>query len=231
MMRPSSPPCLIKSRSLGLKYLTLAGYSWGMDDMPKIDKKSEIITEGETEVESVENQFKSGLLTDSERHTKIIEIWMGVKDRIVKMSQNTIDQYGPIYTMVESGARGSWSQLIQIIGMKGLVTNPAGDIIELPVKGNFKEGFDVLEYFISTHGARKGLSDTALRTASAGYLTRRMIDVSQDMVITELDCGDEEGVVITKKDSEAIGLNLADRVKGRFLSGNNRQSQNQKTHA
>ena len=206
-----------KIKSLGLKYLTLAGYSWGMDDMPKIHQKGAIIAEGEKEVEEVENQFNSGLLTDSERHAKIIEIWMGIKDKIVKMSQNTIDQHGPIYTMVESGARGSWSQLIQIIGMKGLVTNPAGDIIELPVKGNFKEGFDVLEYFISTHGARKGLSDTALRTASAGYLTRRMIDVSQDMVITDLDCGDQEGVIITKKHSEAIGLNLIDRVKGRFV--------------
>lgn len=117
--------------------------------------------------------------------------------------------------MVESGARGSWSQLIQIVGIKGLVTNPAGEIIELPVKGNFKEGFDVLEYFISTHGARKGLSDTALRTANAGYLTRRLIDVSQDLVIREEDCGDETGLVFSKKNSEAIGLNLADRLRGR----------------
>ena len=133
------------------------------------------------------------------------------------MSQSQLDPNGPVYTMVESGARGSWSQLIQIVGMKGLVTNPAGEIIELPVKGNFKEGFDVLEYFISTHGARKGLSDTALRTASAGYLTRRMIDVSQDIIIHEIDCGDDQGIVITKAASEALGLNLIDRVKGRYI--------------
>jgi DNA-directed RNA polymerase subunit beta' len=205
-------------KDLGFKYLTLSGYSWGMDDMPKMKEKEEIITQGETEVDEVEDQYSAGLLTDSERHAKIIEIWMGVKDKIVSMSRNTLDQYGPIYTMVESGARGSWSQLIQIVGIKGLVTNPAGEIIELPVKGNFKEGFDVLEYFISTHGARKGLSDTALRTANAGYLTRRLIDVSQDMVITEADCGDEEGLVITKKASEAINLNLAERVKGRYIA-------------
>ncbi|MFA5022068.1 MAG: DNA-directed RNA polymerase subunit beta' [Patescibacteria group bacterium] len=204
-------------KNLGFKYLTQSGYSWGMDDVPKIENKKEIILEGEQEVEEVENQFNSGLLTDSERHTKIIEIWMGVKDKIVKMSQNTLDPHGTIFTMVESGARGSWSQLIQIIGMKGLVTNPAGDIIELPVKGNFKEGFDVLEYFISTHGARKGLSDTALRTANAGYLTRRLVDVSQDMVINEIDCGDTEGIVMTKKASEAMGLNLVERVKGRYV--------------
>ncbi|MDD2807575.1 MAG: DNA-directed RNA polymerase subunit beta' [Patescibacteria group bacterium] len=201
---------------LGLQYLTRSGYSWGMDDMPKIEGRKAIITEGEKEVDEVQGQFDTGLLTDSERHAKVIEIWMGVKDKIVAMSQNTLDPYGPVYTMVESGARGSWSQLIQIVGIKGLVTNPAGDIIELPVKGNFKEGFDVLEYFISTHGARKGLSDTALRTANAGYLTRRLIDVSQDMIVVEEDCGDTEGLVLTKKASEAINLNLADRVKGRY---------------
>ncbi|MFA6255333.1 MAG: DNA-directed RNA polymerase subunit beta' [Patescibacteria group bacterium] len=209
---------LDKIKNLGFKYLTQSGYSWGMDDVPKIAGKKEVITSGEQEVEEVENQYNSGLLTDSERHTKIIEIWMNIKDKIVKMSQNTLDPYGPIFTMVESGARGSWSQLIQIVGMKGLVTNPAGDIIELPVKGNFKEGFDVLEYFISTHGARKGLSDTALRTANAGYLTRRLVDVSQDLVINEKDCGDTEGVVLTKKASEAINLNLIDRVKGRYIA-------------
>ncbi|MFA6322983.1 MAG: DNA-directed RNA polymerase subunit beta' [Candidatus Buchananbacteria bacterium] len=207
---------LDKIKDLGLKYLTKSGYSWGMDDMPKIEKKKDIIVDGEKQVEEVENQFEMGLLTDSERHTKIIEIWMNVKENIVKLSQNTLDPFGPIYTMVESGARGSWSQLIQIIGIKGLVTNPAGDIMELPVKGNFKEGFDVLEYFISTHGARKGLSDTALRTANAGYLTRRLIDVSQEIVIIEQDCGDQEGLVLTKKASEAIGFNLIDRVKGRY---------------
>ncbi|MAF13629.1 MAG: DNA-directed RNA polymerase subunit beta' [Parcubacteria group bacterium] len=208
---------LDKIKLLGLKYLTHSGYSWGMDDVPKIKEKEEIIKQGEQEIEEVENQYSSGLLTESERHTKIIEIWMNAKERIVQKSQIGLDSSGPIYTMVESGARGSWSQLIQIVGMKGLVTNPSGEIIELPVKGNFKEGFDVLEFFISTHGARKGLSDTALRTANAGYLTRRLIDVSQDIIIVDKDCGTSDGVTLTKKDSEAINLNLIDRIKGRFL--------------
>lgn len=205
-------------KSLGLKYLTLSGYSWGMGDMPKMEERKEIIEQGEKEVDEVESQYNMGLLTDSERHTKVIETWMSVKDRIVKVSQNKLDPNGPVSTMVESGARGSWSQLIQIIGIKGLVTNPAGEIIELPVKGNFKSGFDVLEYFISTHGARKGLSDTALRTANAGYLTRRLIDVAQDVIISEEDCGDEEGIILTKKNSEAINMNLIDRVKGRITA-------------
>ncbi len=204
-------------KALGLKYLTKSGYSWGMDDMPKIPGRQEIIKAAEKQVDEVEHQHNMGLLTDSERHTKIIEVWMDAKDQIVKKSKNTLDPNGPVSTMVESGARGSWSQLIQIVGMKGLVTNPAGEIIELPVKGNFKEGFDVLEYFISTHGARKGLSDTALRTANAGYLTRRLIDVSQDLIIVQEDCGDTEGMVLSRKDAEALNLDLIDRVKGRVV--------------
>ena len=203
---------------LGLKHLTSSGFSWGMDDVPKIPGREVAIKEGEAQVQEVQEQFESGLLTDSERHAKVIEIWMSVKDKVVSMSRQTMDVFGPIYTMVESGARGSWSQLIQIVGMKGLVTNPAGEIIELPVKGNFKEGFDVLEYFISTHGARKGLSDTALRTANAGYLTRRLIDVSQDVVIMEHDCGDAEGVKISRAASEKVNLNFAERLKGRFAA-------------
>jgi len=118
--------------------------------------------------------------------------------------------------MVSSGARGSWGQLTQIIGMKGLVINPAGEIIELPVRGSFQEGFDVLEYFISTHGTRKGLSDIALRTANAGYLTRRLVDVSQSITVQEEDCGDEEGLVLTRDESEERGENLSDRIVGRF---------------
>ncbi len=207
-------------KELGFKHITLSGYSWGMDDIPKIPERETLIAAGEAEVRQTENQYDEGLLTESERHAKIIEIWMRIKDQIVKISRQALDPSGPIYSMVESGARGSWSQLIQIMGMKGLVTNPAGEIIELPVKGNFKEGFDVLEYFISTHGARKGLSDTALRTANAGYLTRRLVDVAQDLVINTADCGDTDGIILTKKESEEIGLNLADRIINRFSLAN-----------
>ncbi|RJR31197.1 DNA-directed RNA polymerase subunit beta' [Candidatus Parcubacteria bacterium] len=204
-------------KGLGLKYLTLSGFSWGMDDIPDLEEKKNIIAQADKEVSDISEQYENGLLTDSERHSKIIEIWMSAKDKIVEISKNSLKAEGPIYTMVESGARGSWGQLIQIMGMKGLVTNPAGEIIELPVKGNFKEGFDVLEYFISTHGARKGLSDTALRTANAGYLTRRLVDVAQDLVISEEDCKDSEGNIITKKESDEIGKPLADRVLGRYV--------------
>lgn len=204
-------------KELGLKYLTLSGFSWGMDDIPMLEEKQKIISDADGKISEIEEQYETGLLTESERHSKIIETWMAAKDKIVEISRDSLDSTGPVYTMVESGARGSWGQLIQIMGMKGLVTNPAGEIIELPVKGNFKEGFDVLEYFISTHGARKGLSDTALRTANAGYLTRRLVDVAQDIVITEEDCKDKEGIILTKKDSDEIGKSLAERALGRVI--------------
>ena len=207
---------LDKIKEFGFRFLTRSGFSWGMDDVPELTEKRVLIEQGEREVAAINEQYETGLLTDSERHTKVIETWMKTKDNIVAISRKSLDAAGPIYTMVESGARGSWSQLIQIMGMKGLVTNPAGDIIELPVKGNFKEGFDVLEHFISTHGARKGLSDTALRTANAGYLTRRLVDVAQDMVIMSEDCGDAEGFTFTRVDSQSMGLNLIDRVVNRF---------------
>ncbi len=207
---------LDKIKEFGFKYLTRSGFSWGMDDVPTLEQKRAMIEQGEAEVSQINEQYELGLLTDSERHIKVVETWMKIKDQIVAISRQALNPAGPIYSMVESGARGSWSQLIQIMGMKGLVTNPAGEIIELPVKGNFKEGFDVLEYFISTHGARKGLSDTALRTANAGYLTRRLVDVAQDMVVVAEDCGDATGTTFTREDSKTIGLHLADRVVNRF---------------
>jgi DNA-directed RNA polymerase subunit beta' len=202
-------------KNLGFTYLTLSGYSWGMDDLPDLVGKKEIIGAGDKQIDEVNDQYQQGLLTKSEKHSKIIEIWTGVKDKIVQLGKDSLNKEGPVFSMVTSGARGSWTQVTQMVGMKGLVANPAGEIIELPVKASFKEGFDVLEYFISTHGSRKGLSDTALRTANAGYLTRRLVDVAQDVVIREEDCGDKKGMVYTKKDSEEIGVNLMERVWGR----------------
>jgi len=204
-------------KKMTFHYLTRSGYSWSMDDLPFIEAKQKLIAAGDKAVAEIEDQYATGLLTDSERHAKIIEIWMDAKDQIVKSSRDTLDRNGPVYSMVESGARGSWSQLIQIMGMKGLVTNPSGGIIELPVKGNFKEGFDVLEYFISTHGARKGLSDTALRTANAGYLTRRLVDVAQDLVISSNDCGDTTGEVVNLEQQPRSGWDVYEKVKGRAL--------------
>lgn len=210
-------------KDMGFKYLTISGLSWGMDDAPYVPDKNELIKEVDAQVEEVQSQYEMGLLTYNERHSRIIELWSEAKDKIVVMSRKKLagsftESQNPIYSMIESKARGSWGQLIQIIGMKGLVTNPSGRIIELPVKGNFKEGVDVLEYFISTHGARKGLSDTALRTANAGYLTRRLVDVAQDMLVMEEDCHDTEGLLITKKESEEMGEPLSDRIWGRVVS-------------
>ncbi len=207
---------LDKIKDLGFKYVTKSGYSWGMDDIPLLKEKEELIKQGNKEEEEVNQQFEMGLLTKDEKHAKIIEIWTGIKDQITKLSKECLDEYGPVNTMISSGSRGSWGQLTQMVGMKGLVTNPAGEVIELPVKSNFKEGFNVLEYFISTHGTRKGLADTALRTANAGYLTRRLVDVAQDVVVQEEDCGDTEGFVITKEQSEAFGTTVLERIYGRY---------------
>ncbi len=206
----------LKNRSF--EFITKSGLSWGMGDLPKFDEKDKLIAETQDTIEKIQDQYDEGLLTDTERYAKVIELWTNTKEKVTDICKEGLPKEGPVYSMIESGARGSWAQLTQILGMKGLVTSPSGDIIELPVKGNFKKGFDVLEYFISTHGVRKGLSDTALRTANAGYLTRRLVDVSQDVIVTEEDCGDEEGTIITASEGEDIGYTVADRVLGRFLA-------------
>ncbi len=203
-------------KELGFHYSSRSGFSWGMDDLPVLKGKPELLAEGERRVEEIEEQFNEGLLTHQERHTQIIKVWTEIKDRITKLAKEQLPKQGSVASMIESGARGSWSQLTQIVGIKGLVVNPRGDIIELPVKKGFKEGFDVLEFFISTHGARKGLSDTALRTANAGYLTRRLVDVAQDVVIRAEDCGDDRGLLMTAKESQEMGESLSARVAGRF---------------
>ncbi len=203
-------------KGIGFKYVTKSGYSLGMDDFGHIKEKAELLHDGDQRVIVVQDQFEEGLLTDAERHAKVLEIWTEVKDKIVSFNKKALDKDGSAFAMIESGARGSWGQLGQVIGMKGLVASPSGEIIELPVKGNFKEGFDVLEFFISSHGTRKGLSDTALRTANAGYLTRRLVDVAQDVVVKTEDCGDTDGVVYTRADSEKKGEKLSERLVGRY---------------
>ena len=208
---------LDRMKELAQKYVTLSGYSWAMSDLPETPEKEQVLRRGEDEVLEIEDQFAMGLLTDDERHTKIIETWAQVKDDVTNVVKGSLDPLGSIHAILTSGARGSIGQMTQMAGMKGLVTNPSGDTIELPVKKSFKEGFDVLEYFISTHGARKGLADTALRTANAGYLTRRLIDVAQDIVIVDEDCGDDEGFLVTAKDCEIMNETLAERIKGRVV--------------
>lgn len=208
---------LDRMKALGFKYVTKSGYSLGMADFGEIEEKKGILAEGDAKILEVEEQFQEGLLTETERHAKVLEIWTDVKDRVVSFNKEVIDKDGPVFAMIDSGARGSWGQLGQVIGMKGLVASPTGEIIELPVKGNFKEGFEVLEFFISSHGTRKGLSDTALRTANAGYLTRRLVDVAQDVVVREEDCGDKNGEYVTKAQTVAMGKKLSERVTGRFV--------------
>jgi DNA-directed RNA polymerase subunit beta' len=208
---------LDEMKNIGFHYITKSGYSWGMADLPDIPEKQLVIEDGNKMTEEVEEQYNEGLLTQDERHRKIIEIWTGVKDRVMKLGKEKLSKTGSVASMIESGARGSWGQLTQIIGMKGLVANPAGDIIELPVKAGFKDGLNVLEYFISSHGARKGLADTALRTANAGYLTRRLVDVAQDLVVREEDCGDTTGIMITEKDSAEMNEKVLNRISGRVI--------------
>ena len=204
-------------KELSLKYLTVSGLSWGIKDLPKISNKEEQISKAETEVDKINKQFEQGFLTEKERLNNVITVWIKTTHQVTDIAKEIIPKQGAVFTMVDSGARGSWTQLAQMIGMKGLVTNPLGQIIELPIRSNFYEGFSVIEYFIATHGSRKGVTDTALRTASAGYLTRRMIDSSQDVFITEEDCGNPVGIVLTKQESEKNGASLMSRVVGRYI--------------
>ena len=202
-------------KNLGFKHITKSGFSYGIGDLPDLSAKKVIIEEGDGRVALIEEQYKEGLLTKKERYNQIVKVWTEVKDRIQKMSKDSLDKSGPVSAMIESGARGSAGQLTQVIGMKGQVSSPRGDIIELPIKSSFRDGLTVLEYFISSHGTRKGLTDTALKTANAGYLTRRLVDVAQDVVISIEDCGDTEGVTLTQKECDDIGEPLLTRILGR----------------
>lgn len=215
--REETVKLLDRIKELSFEYLTQSGLSWGMDDLLVPAEKKGIMEKANKEVDEMMSQYEMGLLTEEERHMRVTEIWSKTKNEITAIAQEQLDRSGPVFPMIESGARGSWAQLSQIVGMRGLVTNPAGDIIELPVKGNLKEGLDVLEYFISTHGTRKGLSDTALRTASAGYLTRRLVDVAQDVIISMDDCGDAKGVAWNVSENDSVGASLAARVFSRTI--------------
>ena len=206
---------LDKIKDLGFEYSTISGITWGMDDLVLPKEKPKIISQAEKEIEQIEKYYQEGLLSKEEKSSRAIEIWQKVKSEIEKAVKQALPPLGSVKAIIESGSRGSWSQVVQMSGMKGLVTNPAGKIIELPVKSSFKEGFDVLEYFISTHGARKGTADTALRTSAAGYLTRRLIDVAHEVIVREEDCKDKEGIEVYLKDAELIGQNFVYKIVGR----------------
>jgi len=205
-------------KNLGFEYVTKSGISLGMDDFQVPDTREEIFAEAEKKVLEINNQYEAGLLTDEERKTKVVEIWNDTKDLIAKEVKATTVKDSPLDAMVTSKARGSEAVVVQISGMKGLVAGPTGETIELPIKGSLKDGYNVLEYFISTHGARKGMADTALRTATAGYLTRRLVDVGQDIVVREVDCGDTEGSYIYREDSDEVGQSFAARIEGRVVT-------------
>jgi len=206
---------LDRIKKLGFEYVTASGLSWGVDDLKIPKEKEALMADANKQIEVVEEQYNEGLLTAEERRIKTIEVWTDAKDKVTKAVLTTLDRNSPVYLMIDSGARSSWAVVAQMMGMKGLVVNPAGETIELPIKHSFKEGFDVLEYFISTHGARKGMTDIALRTSTAGYLTRRLVDVAQDMVTNEDDCRTKEGVEITRADQFELGRTFASRIYGR----------------
>ena len=208
-------------KDLGFEYSTHSGITWGMDDLIVPKEKTNILVKAEKEVEQVKDYFKKGFLSRDEKSNRIIEIWSRAKLEIEKLVPSAIPQKGPVFQMIDAGARGrGWGQPVQMAGMKGLVIDPMGRTMELPVKSSYKEGFTVLEYFISTHGARKGTADTALRTSSAGYLTRRLIDVAHEVIISMEDCGDEKGFDILKKDADAIGQDLLFKIVGRVSAEN-----------
>ncbi len=204
-----------KIKTLGFEYCTLSGISWGMDDLIVPKEKPELIDAAEKEVKQIDSHFDKGLLSPEEKSSQKILVWQAVKSKIEVLLRAGLPADGPVVSIIGSGARGTWAQPVQMAGMKGLVNNPSGDIIELPIKSSLTEGFNVLEYFISTHGARKGTADTALRTASAGYLTRRLVDVAHDMIISEEDCADKTGFITYKKDAEFIEQDFIFKIAGR----------------
>jgi DNA-directed RNA polymerase subunit beta' len=219
-------------RTLGFDHATRAGVSICMDHMVIPDAKKVLLGEAQTEVERVIEQYQEGLITDGERYNKIVDIWAGVADLVTAEMMKGIGKetfvdpetgkssiepsFNPIYIMADSGARGSTQQIRQLAAMRGLMAKPSGEIIETPITANFREGLSVLQYFISTHGARKGLADTALKTANSGYLTRRLVDVAQDCVIGEIDCGTLDGIRTTKlEEAGEVIQPLGDRILGR----------------
>ncbi|MDQ0163563.1 DNA-directed RNA polymerase subunit beta' [Bacillus alveayuensis] len=208
---------LDRLKDLGFKYSTKAGITIGVSDIVVLGEKEEILREAQAKVDNVMKQFRRGLITEDERYDRVISIWSAAKDTIQSKLMKSLDKMNPIFMMSDSGARGNASNFTQLAGMRGLMANPAGRIIELPIKSSFREGLTVLEYFISTHGARKGLADTALKTADSGYLTRRLVDVAQDVIIREEDCGTDRGILARAlQDGTEVIEKLEERIIGRY---------------
>ena len=212
---------LDKLKDIGFEYATLGGISIGIEDLEIPPEKQECIKEANSELAKVEEQYKKGIITERERHNKIIDIWTKTTDKVSDLVFKHLDVFNPVFMMADSGARGSRLQIRQLAGMRGLMAKPSGEIIESPITSNFREGLSVLEYFISTHGARKGLADTALKTADAGYLTRRLVDVAQEVIIVEEDCGTVNGITVSEiVEGDEVVVSLKERITGRVALDN-----------
>jgi len=212
------PGIMDKIKNFGFKYATVSGITWSIDDVMVPKEKPEKIDEAKKKSDLVQEQYEAGLLSYEEKRIKDIEIWTKTKEEIEGMVKDNMNKQGSVYDMVKSGARGSMGQITQMVGMKGLIVNTAGETIDFPIISSNKEGLTPIEYFITTHGARKGLTDTALNTAKAGYLTRKLFDVSQDCLVNEDDCGSKEGIILSKITSSGMEVSLAKTAKGRFLA-------------
>ena len=212
------PGILDGIKAFGFKYATHSGTTWGIDDVVIPEGKKEVIAQAKVKSEEVMNQFGEGLLTDEERLRKNIEIWHKAKNDVEKLIPASLDKMGSVYDMVNSGARGSYSQITQMAGMKGLIASTSGETIEFPILSCSKEGLTPIEYFITTHGSRKGLTDTALNTAKAGYLTRKLFVVAQDVMVNEDDCGTKDSIIIKKQTASGINIPLSKNIRGRVLA-------------
>ncbi len=208
---------LDRMKDLGFKFSSKAGITVGVADIVVLPDKQQILDEHEKLVDRITKQFNRGLITEEERYNAVVEIWTDAKDQIQGELMQSLDKTNPIFMMSDSGARGNASNFTQLAGMRGLMAAPSGKIIELPITSSFREGLTVLEYFISTHGARKGLADTALKTADSGYLTRRLVDVAQDVIVREEDCGTDRGLLVSdiKEGTEMIEP-FIERIEGRY---------------
>lgn len=214
----ATPSVLDKIKDFGFKYASKAGMTWGIDEIQVPEQKKGIIERARSLADTVRAEYEEGLLSEEERYRKTIEIWQGARTEIEKLMPGTLAKNGPVEDMIKSGARGAISNIVNMGGMTGLITNTVGRAIDFPIIPSSKEGLSPIEYFVTTHGSRKGLADTALNTAKAGYLTRRIVDVAQDAIITEEDCGDKEGKIIKKENLVGFDIPLARNLRGRVLA-------------
>ncbi len=213
-----APTVIDKIKSFGYKYATVSGTTWNIDAVKVPKEKNALVQEGWDNAARVESDYEEGLLSGEERYERTISVWQGVRSKIEKLIPDSFEKHGSVYDLINSGARGSIAQIIQMSGMKGIIVNNSGRNLDFPVISSYKEGLTPLEYFITTYGARKGNSDTALKTAQAGYLTRRLVDVAQDAIITELDCGTKESKIVRKENALGIEVPISKNIRGRVIA-------------